>query len=576
MKKKPLLHLLAATKPYLKYFMFGILGTCLLSGLDAFFAWAVKPLMDKGIINRDPVFINWLPVIVLLVFLSRGFAGFCSRYFIERVARHVIRDFRGKLHQHFLRLPSAFYDLHPNSKLLAMLLYNVEQLAQACSASLVTAVREGAFLIGLVVVMFNNSWQLSLLFFIIGPGIAWVVQYFSKRMRGLSASVQTSIAKLTQSASESIAAYQLIRLFGGQAYEAERFARVNNEARNKQLKITVNNAIHTAAIQILVSIPIALVLILITHRILDLSAGAFTSVLACMIMILRPLRRITSINSDFQRGIAGAVTIFDVLDTPLEDNTATCPPKKNQGVITFQGVHFSYAADGLYALKGVDSKILPGKTTAIVGPSGAGKTSLVQVLLRFYPVTRGDILIGDASIKSFDLAAYRQQFSVVSQDTFLFNDTVAHNITYPNAASLDEEALIKAAEQAQAMSFISQLKEGFETQIGDQGHLLSGGQRQRLALARALYHNAPILILDEATSALDNESEQAFQQCLEVAALQELKKTVVVIAHRLSTIKNADHIIVMDEGRVTEQGNHEELLASHGLYRALYQANVPQ
>ncbi len=559
--------LLAVTKKYWLAFVIGIVATVLLSFSDAGFAWLIKPIVNKGFINRDAFFIRWLPILIIFIFVIRSIAGFCSSYFVARVARNVVMDFRRQLFRHLMKLPAKFYDTHPSGKLLSTILYNVEQVAQASSDVLVTILREVSLAVGLVAVMFFVNWRLSLIFIVVTPIIAWGIKLCSGRLRKLSSRVQNSVAEVSHLANEGISAYRVIRLFDGQAYEAKKFDRATRENRHQELKVQVTNGIGTAIIQLLISIPLAVILYVSTSPALGVTAGSFAAIISAMIMLVRPMRRITNLNNFVQKGIAGAESIFALLDEKVEKDSGTVPIEKVEGNITYNDVSFSYVNGNRPSLKGINLTIKAGETVAIVGRSGAGKSTLISLLPRFYDLESGVIRIDGVDTKDYILKDLRNQFALVSQHTVLFNDTVANNIAYAQTKEVEQEQLVAAAKMANALDFILQLPNGFDTVVGEDGLLLSGGQRQRIAIARALYKQAPILILDEATSSLDTRSERQIQ-----AALTNLMNqcTTLVIAHRLSTIENADKIIVMDQGEVVEVGEHESLLAKNGIYAELY------
>jgi len=558
--------LLNATTKYWPIFLLGIVATLILSLIDAGFSWLVKPIIDKGFIDRNMHFIGWLPPIVLMIFLFRGIVGFSSNYFIYRVARYVVMDFRRAIFQHLLKLPASFYDRHNSGHLLSTIIYNVEQVAEASSDALVTILRQGSLAMGLIGVMFLVNWQLALLFLVIAPIIAWVVQKVSLRLRRLSSNVQKSVGEVTHVASEGIDAYKVIRLYGGQDYENNKFRQATKSNRQRELKVIITNSIGTSLVQLLVAIPIAVVLFFATQPSLGVSAGSFAAVVSAMIMLLGPMRRLTMMNSYIQKGIAGAESIFDLLDEETERDKGSVSLTRLKGRIEYRGVNFHYDRSKEPVLSDISFTVESGKTVAIVGRSGSGKTTLINLLPRFYDVTKGEITIDGNNIQDFRLQDLRNQFALVSQHTALFNDTIAHNIAYGQETT-DMEAVITAAEAAHAMEFISQMPDGINTRVGENGVLLSGGQRQRIAIARALFKNAPILILDEATSSLDTHSERHIQSALEHLMQQ---RTTLVIAHRLSTIENADEIIVMDKGKIVEYGMHETLLARGGAYAELH------
>jgi subfamily B ATP-binding cassette protein MsbA len=559
--------LLEFSQKYWGLFALGILGTIALSLVDAAFSWMVKPLINEGLINRNLLFIKWLPVFITLAFVMRGVSGFTSNYFISRVARNVVMDFRNKIFAKFLEMPAAFFDQNSSGHLLSTIIYNVEQVAEASSDALITCLQESTLAAGLIIVMLVVSWQLSLIFLIISPIVGFVMKWSSSRLRRLSLNVQQSVGEVTHVANESIKGYQIIRLYGGQDYEYDKFREVNRRNRHRELKIVITNSIGTAWVQFLISIPIAMALVVAMLPSLHVSAGSFGSAITAMVMILRPVRRLTSVNNAIQKGVAGADSIFSILDLATEMDTGTKTIAHASGKIEFKDVQFSYNSSKNQVLDQVNLLVQPGQTIAIVGRSGSGKTTLVNLLPRFYEPQSGIIKIDDIDIREYRLSDLRSQFALVSQNPILFNDTIANNIAYGLQGEVGEQQIIEAAEAAHALEFIQNLSDGFNTQVGEEGVLLSGGQRQRIAIARAILKNAPILILDEATSALDSHSERHIQQGLERLMAG---RTTFVIAHRLSTIENADRVVVMDKGKIVEQGTHQELIKKEGAYAALH------
>ncbi|QTS84075.1 lipid A export permease/ATP-binding protein MsbA [Coxiella endosymbiont of Amblyomma nuttalli] len=559
--------LLQATKQHWSIFLFGIIGTIMVSLTDAGLAWLIKPIINKGFIDRNKEFIRCLPLIIVCVSLLRGIAGFLSTYFINRVARNIVMDFRRAIFNHLLRLPAKFYDTHNSGHLLSTIIYNVEQVAQASSDALVTILQEASLAIGLLVVMFLVNSELTLFFLVVTPVIVWVMKICSTRLRHLSTSVQKSVGEVTHIASEGIEAYKVIRLYGGYKYENEKFYRATKSNQQRELKVIVTNSVNTSLVQLLIAIPISIILFFAIQPALHVTAGSFTSVVSAMIMMLRPVRRLTMVNSYIQKGIAGAESIFNLLDEDVEKDTGTRYLLRAKGIIEYRDVRFSYGRTKKLILQDINFRIEPGQTVALVGQSGAGKSTLINLLPRFYDVSNGEIKLDGINIKDFQLQELRSQFALVSQHTALFNDTILYNIAYGQAGRIDKRRIIEVANAAHATEFIEQLPDGLDTIVGENGIHLSGGQRQRIAIARALFKNASILILDEATSSLDTHSERHIQ-----AALDSLMQryTTLVIAHRLSTIEKADWIIVLKGGHLIEKGTHQQLLTLDGAYADLY------
>ncbi len=560
--------LLQATKKYWLCFLLGVVATAAMSLVDAGFAWLIKPIIDKGFINRDPTFIRWLPVFVITIFIFRGFFVFLSNYCVTRVSRQVVRDFRRRLFDHFLKLPTSFYDKNSSGQLISTLVYNVEQVAQASSNALLTILQETTLVIGLVAVIVSVNWKLFLLFVIILPLIAWILKRNGSRLKRISASVQKSVSDVTGVAAETINAQQVVRLYGGQKYEHDRFYQATKANQERELKIAVVNSVGTSIVQLLLSVLIAIVLLFATMPSLHVTAGAFGTVISSVIMLLRPMRRLTTVHSLIQKGVAGAESIFTILDEGVEKDTGKIIIPRVRGEVKFSKVSFGYQTGKEVILRDINFMVSPGKIVAIVGRSGAGKSTLINLLPRFYDLQSGSITLDGIDIRDYQLENLRQQFAVVSQHPVLFNDSIAHNIAYgQHHEAISRKQIEEAARSAYAWEFIQEFPQGLDAIVGENGVLLSGGQRQRLAIARALLRKAPILILDEATSSLDTHSERQIQ-----AALENLMQqcTTFVIAHRLSTIENADWILVMDKGQIIEQGTHEALLSANNAYAALH------
>lgn len=547
--------------------MVGIVGTAAVSGIDASLAWLIKPIINHGLIAREQNFIKILPALIVSIFIGRGIAVFLSNYCIAKVGRSVVMDFRQKIFNHMLKLPANFYDAESSGQLLSRLTYNVDQVAEASTYALLIVVQEGVLAIGLIVVMFSLSWQLTLLFMLVFPLIACMVRYTSRRMRRLSQAVQKTMGNITHIAEESIEGYRVIRTFGGEPYEREKFVRATRDNRQKEMKMIATGSIGTAITQILISFSIAAILLIATLPSVSVSAGAFAALVASMFTLLRPVRRINQVNNIIQKGLAGAQSIFELLDQAPENDHGNRTLKRAKGEIEYCQVGFSYPKSKKMVLQNMNFRVSSGEVIALVGRSGSGKSTLVSLLPRFYEVTQGCIRMDGMDIRDYRLSELRHQFALVSQHVTLFNDTIGNNIAYGRFDKVTQTEIIAAAEAAYAMEFIRELPHQLDTLIGENGVLLSGGQRQRIAIARALLKNAPILILDEATSALDTESERHIQQALEILMRD---RTTLIIAHRLSTIEKADRIFVMDQGQIVEMGTHSELLNKNGHYAKLH------
>ncbi|WP_333606930.1 lipid A export permease/ATP-binding protein MsbA [Arsukibacterium sp.] len=561
--------LLGYLKPYRLGFIAAIIGMVGYAMVDAAFISMIQPFIDIGIQDKDAEFLKYAPLVVVLMFVLRGGFHFIATYCISWVGGHIVKDIRQQLFGHLMRLPVSFHDNHSTGELISKITYDAEQVKQSLTKALIVLVREGAFIIGLIFVMFWHSWQLSLIFFMIAPLIALIVRFVSKRFRQLSKRIQQAMGGVTTSSEQMLNGHKVILAFGGQAVEDQRFANVNNNTRTQGIKMDAAQAISSGIIQLIASFALAFVIFLASSpEMLDsLTAGSFSTIVTCMVMLLKPLKQLTTVNSDFQRGISAASSIFSILDQLPEHDGGTLTLDKAKGDIRFEAVSFHYPGHQQQVLADVSFSVKAGQTVALVGRSGSGKTTISSLLPRFYQVEQGQILLDGQDIRHYTLASLRQQIALVSQHVTLFNDTIANNICYGSTAEVDPAHLLDVAEKAHVLEFAQKLPQGLNTVVGENGVSLSGGQRQRIAIARALLRQAPILILDEATSALDTESERKIQSAL-TALLHG--RTSLVIAHRLSTIENADLIIVMDQGRIVEQGTHSELLASNGAYAQLH------
>jgi len=561
------LRLLKSVIPYWRTFAAGIVATIIASSTQAAIVWTIKPAVDKGLVTRDVKFLIGLAFLVVVIFAVRGVTNFISNYCISYVGRSVVMDFRQRIFAHLLSLPASFYDRQSSGKLLSLLIYNVDQLAAASTDAVLTIVQQSFLAIGMIVVMFVISWHLTLFFMIFAPIVAGITNAMVKRQRKLSVAVQNSIAEVAHIARESISGYKVIRTFSGEDYEKQKFNKATNTNRLKELKVVVTNSLGTSAIQIFLAIPLAIIIYLIAMNHLHISPGGFGAFSGAVLGLLTPIRRLTKISTTMQKGIAGADSVFGLLDETIEKNTGTKSLERARGRIEYKNIVFAYpSTEQKPVLNDISLVAEPGQIIALVGPSGAGKSTLINLLPRFYDITSGEILIDEINIRDYNLPDLRHQFSFVSQHIILFNDTVARNISYgkPTITSKD---LIKAAEAAYVMEFVNKLPDGLDSIIGEGGLLLSGGQRQRISIARAILKDAPILILDEATSSLDTESEHYLKSALEKLMS---KRTTLVIAHRLSTVEKADCIIVLNHGKIVEQGTHKELIETDGYYSKLY------
>jgi subfamily B ATP-binding cassette protein MsbA len=555
---------------YAGVFMLAIVGMAVVAATEAGFAWIMKPMLDGSFVDKDPVIIAWLPFGLLAIFLLRGVAGFISNYGMEHVGRNIIRDMRRQMFGRLMQLPTPFYDRNSSGQLTSKLIYDVERVAQAATKAVTIVVRDSFTILGLLGLMFYTSWQLALVFLLLGPVITVLVVFVSKRFRRISQRIQSSMGDVTQLSQQITEGHRVVKIFGGENYEEKHFAGANEYNRRQNMKLAATRAISVPVSQFLGACGLAVILFVATSEAMleALTVGTFMSFVAASMLLLAPMKRLTMVQSTVQQGIAAAQSVFLLLDEEAERNQGTRVIERARGDIAFEDVSFSYEQAKGQVLDKVSFSAAAGETVAIVGRSGSGKSTLVSLLPRFYDANSGKVLLDGYPVEDYTLDSLRAQIALVSQDITLFNDTIANNIAYGALAEASEAEIIRAAEAAHAMNFIKDFPEGLQTMVGDKGVLLSGGQRQRIAIARALLKNAPILILDEATSALDTESERYIQQ-----ALGELMqgRTTLVIAHRLSTVEGADKILVLRDGRVVESGNHHELLVQGGDYAALYQ-----
>ncbi|MFT4059236.1 MAG: lipid A export permease/ATP-binding protein MsbA [Legionella sp.] len=559
--------LLSYVKPFWPILVLGIGANILYSLIDAGFTYMMRPFFDKGFINIDMGFIKKIPYIVLVGITLRGLVSSLGSYCMTWVARSVVKVLREKVFNHVLRLPADFYDEATSGQLLSKILYDVEQVAQVSAEALTDFVQNTCLIMGLLTVMMVICWQLSLMFLLTIPFVGIIVNYTNKRVRRISHKVQKTMGEVTEIASEAIDGYRVVRIFGGIDYESGKFGKAIERSRQNDMKVAVSKAINVSGVQVVIAIGIAVIIAAAIQlsTLVIISAGSFLAIIAAMLQLIKPMKTLTTLNAVIQKGLAGAESVFNLLDKPIEKNAGIVLPTRARGDIEFKKVSYAYR-QGQEVLHAVSFTIEAGKTVALVGHSGSGKTTIASLLPRFYEVVSGEITLDNTPINHISPVSLREQMALVSQHVTLFNDTLANNIAY-GRHDVTREQMIHAAKLAFADEFISKLPQGYDTRVGENGVLLSGGQRQRIAIARAILKDAPILILDEATSALDSESERYIQ-----IALEEVMKnrTTLVIAHRLSTIKNADKIIVMQQGEIVEQGTHQELMNLQGYYAQLH------
>lgn len=539
----------------------------LLAIANTAFLITIKHVTDEGFVGTTRSS-NHLPLVLFILMFSRAILGFFANYTMRRVARWVVEDLRVQAFSHLMRLPVSYFDLQSTGMVVSKLTYDTEQMANTSTRSSIALVRDTLTSVGIFLYMVYLDWKLTLIFVLVTPLMSFYLHRTTPKLRHAGGVVQDSMGAMTRVAEEAITGQRIVKVFGAANTESERFASMAAQNSAMQIRLARLSGLNSMVVEILAACALSLVVYYAVGR---FSAGEFTAFMAALLMLIAPIKNLTNLNEDMQVALAAAHSVFSMMDSPSEqDNTHHDPPswQRSEGSIEFRDVCFQYSTSNRPILRNLSFCIEAGEKIALVGRSGGGKTSLVNVLPRFYELSKGQILLDGIDIRNLPLAVLRQQFSLVTQDVVLFNDTVFNNIAYGVLGNASEDNVIAAAHAAHAWEFIAQLPKGLYSEVGDRGVRLSGGQRQRIAIARAILKDAPILLLDEATSALDSESEDVVQ-----AAIDSLVagRTSIVIAHRLSTIENADRILVMEQGEIVEQGTHTTLLAINGVYTKLYQ-----
>lgn len=563
------IRLLHYVKPYWRIFALSIFAMVVTAATEPLLPALLKPLLDGTFVHKDDTVIRLAPLLILIIFFVRGVSSFIGTYAIGWVGNKVVMDLREEMFRKLQTLPTNFYDDHSTGNLISKLTFDVTQVTAAATNTVTVIVRDTIIIIGLLGWLFYLNWKLTLLSLLMFPVIAFILNIINGRLRDASKSTQQSMGDITQVIEESVGAHKVVKLFGGQAYESERFSEQANWVRRHSMKQAMAAAANVPIVQMIAAIALAVIIYLATVQAQndETTVGGFLSFLAAMLMLTAPIKRMTGVSEFLQRGLAASESIFELIDTPGETDTGKVTIECSRGQLGFEHVSLSYQHDERLALRDICLEIPAGQSIALVGASGSGKTTLANLVPRFYLPSKGRITLDGHDLADLTLASLRSNIALVSQEVVLFNDTVAANIAYGQMRDVPESEIIAAAQAAHAMEFISQMPQGLNTLVGERGVKLSGGQRQRIAIARAILKNAPILILDEATSALDSESERHVQAALETLMQG---RTSLVIAHRLSTIEKADRIVVMQQGEIVEMGTHQELLAKNGAYAQLH------
>lgn len=561
--------LLGFVRPYWRVFGIAIFGMILTAATEPLFPALIKPLLDGSFVGRDPFYSLWIPVALVGIFVLRGVLSFLTSYAMAWVSNKVVLDLRNEMFGRMLHLPTRYFDNQSSGALISKVAYDVNGVTGAATGVLAVLVEDSLKVVFLLAYLLYLNWKLTLIALIIVPCIALVIKLFSKRLRSMSEESLKAMGRITHCLQEAVECHKVVKIFGGQDYEKRRFDRALQELRGYSMRQTVAAAGTVPIVQLFAALALAIIISIALRQSADnqITVGDFMSFITAMLMLLAPMKHLADINAPLQRGLASAASVFGLVDEEAETDEGKQILGRASGALVFDKVLLTYPGATRPALAGVSIAIEPGETVALVGPSGGGKTTFVNLLPRFYTPNSGRILLDGTDLREIRLGSLRANIALVSQDVALFNDTVEANIAYSTFGQVSRAQVEAAAAGAHALDFIREMPQGFDTLVGENGVRLSGGQRQRIAIARALLKDAPLLILDEATSALDSESERHVQEAL--ATLMR-GRTTVVIAHRLSTIEHADRIVVLQRGAIVETGSHRELLAGGGLYARLY------
>ncbi len=572
------LRLLSYIRPYLGFFALSILGFLIFASTQPMLGYILKYFVD-GLSNpeaslfpsvpylRDLQLVQAVPLLIVLIAFWQGVGSFLGNYFLAKVSLGLVHDLRVALFNNLLTLPNRYFDSHNSGHVISRITFNVTMVTGAATDAIKVVIREGMTVVFLFATLLWMNWMLTLVMVAILPVIGLMVSSASKKFRKQSKKIQVAMGDVTHVASETIQGYRVVRSFGGEAYEQQRFLGASSSNTDKQLRMTKTSAVYTPMLQLVIYSAMAVLMFLVLFMRGDASAGDLVAYITLAGLLPKPIRQLSEVSSTIQKGVAGAESIFEQLDEEPEVDHGTQERERISGRLQVSNLSFQYPTSEKPVLNNISFVAEPGQMVALVGRSGSGKSTLASLIPRFYHHEHGQILLDDVDVEDYTLRNLRRHIALVTQHVTLFNDSVRNNIAYGDLAGAPLDDVKRAAEDAYAAEFIEKMPQGYDTLVGENGVLLSGGQRQRLAIARALLKDAPLLILDEATSALDTESERHIQAALDKVVEG---RTTIVIAHRLSTIEKADLILVMEQGEIVERGTHAQLLALNGYYARLH------